>query len=133
MHNGGRQLAAPHIKTYIRHGEKSVDWALLTSANISKQAWGEAANASKEVRIASWEVGVLVWPALLTGDEKATMECTFMKDTPAVDESREGAVVGLRVPYSLPLQAYSDTEVPWVATMSHREPDYFGRVYEIDE
>ncbi|RGP80417.1 mate efflux family [Fusarium longipes] len=44
---------------------ESGHWGLLTSANISKQAWGEAARPTGEMRIASWEIGVLVWPELL--------------------------------------------------------------------
>lgn len=58
---------------------------------------------------------------------------TFKTDTPTTDGSQDGPVVGLRIPYSLPLQAYGDKEVPWVATMAHREPDHLGRVYGIDE
>ncbi|KAK2614039.1 hypothetical protein N8I77_000899 [Diaporthe amygdali] len=121
----GRKRAAPHIKTYIRYGEKSIDWALTTSANLSKQAWGEAANSSGEMRIASWEIGVLVWPALFS--EKARMVGTFQKDTP--EESRETPIVGLRIPYNHPLQAYGADEEPWVATASYHEADWKGRVW----
>ncbi|KAJ0114497.1 tyrosyl-DNA phosphodiesterase [Diaporthe amygdali] len=121
----GRKRAAPHIKTYIRYGEKSIDWALTTSVNLSKQAWGEAANSSGEVRIASWEIGVLVWPALFS--EKARMVGTFQKDTP--EESSEAAIVGLRIPYNHPLQAYGADEKPWVATASYHEPDWNGRAW----
>ncbi|CRK25957.1 hypothetical protein BN1723_003311, partial [Verticillium longisporum] len=73
LQDAGRQRAAPHIKTYIRYGTQSIDWALLTSANLSKQAWGEAASAAQEVRIASWEAGVLVWPSLVAGTDEAIM------------------------------------------------------------
>ncbi|KAL6881019.1 MATE efflux family protein [Trichoderma novae-zelandiae] len=68
--DSGRNRAAPHIKTYIRFNESnSIDWAMLTSANMSKQAWGEALSSTTgNVRIASWEVGVLVWPGLLCED-----------------------------------------------------------------
>lgn len=114
IREAGRKRAAPHIKTYIRYGEESIDWALTTSANLSKQAWGEAANSSGEVRIASWEIGVLVWPALFA--DNAAMVGTFQKDTPDRDEGNEAAVVGLRIPYDLPLQAYGADEKPWVAT-----------------
>ncbi|KAI1268921.1 tyrosyl-DNA phosphodiesterase [Xylariaceae sp. FL1019] len=113
--DAGRQRAAPHIKTYIRHGEKSIDWALLTSANISKQAWGEATSKSGEVRIASWEIGVLVWPELLIGDAKARMIGTFRTDEPAKEEQTgedDVPIVGLRIPYSMPLQKYGPAEVP---------------------
>lgn len=65
-HDAGRRRAAPHIKTYIRFNDKldTIDWAMLTSANLSTQAWGAAVNAQNEVRICSWEIGVLVWPGL---------------------------------------------------------------------
>ncbi|KAK8080008.1 phospholipase D/nuclease [Apiospora hydei] len=80
VRDGGRKRAAPHIKTYIRYGEKSIDWAMLTSANLSKQAWGEAQGASQEIRVASWEIGVLVWPELLA--DNAKMIGTFKTNSP---------------------------------------------------
>ncbi|KUI57514.1 hypothetical protein VP1G_04809 [Cytospora mali] len=131
VQEAGRKRAAPHIKTYIRYGENSIDWALTTSANLSKQAWGEAVNGSGEVRIASWEIGVLVWPSLF--DEKARMVGTFQKDTPNEDEGgwdAESPIVGLRIPYNLPLQSYGADEKPWVATASYTEPDWQGRIWE---
>jgi tyrosyl-DNA phosphodiesterase-1 len=128
----GRKRAAPHIKTYIRYGGKSdqsIDWALVTSANLSKQAWGEAASNTEEVRIASYEIGVLVWPGLYAED--AVMKATFLTDSLADEQVEEGkAAVALRMPYSLPLQAYGRGEVPWVATASHTEPDWMGQVWE---
>jgi hypothetical protein len=38
----GRSLAMPHIKTYMSFHPSSgeMDWFLLTSANLSKAAWG---------------------------------------------------------------------------------------------
>jgi tyrosyl-DNA phosphodiesterase-1 len=83
----GRRRAAPHIKTYIRFCDASktqIDWALVTSANISKQAWGEACNALGEARICSYELGVLVWPELW--DENAKMVPTFKQDMPIVED-----------------------------------------------
>ncbi|KAI1815452.1 tyrosyl-DNA phosphodiesterase [Poronia punctata] len=130
--DAGRKRAAPHIKTYIRYGEKSIDWALLTSANISKQAWGEAMNKAGEVRVASWEIGVLVWPELLTGDDATKMVGTFKTDLPKEEDIPDGEgspIVGLRIPYSMPLQKYKSSEVPWVATMSHSEPDWMGQAW----
>ncbi|KAL0933152.1 tyrosyl-dna phosphodiesterase [Colletotrichum truncatum] len=126
----GRKRAAPHIKTYIRYGENSVDWAILTSANMSKQAWGEAVGAGQEVRIASWEIGVLVWPSLIA--DKATMVGTFETDMPSRDSADGNPVVGLRIPYNLPLQQYGKDEIPWVATMVHTEPDRMGRSWSAE-
>ncbi|KAH9891452.1 phospholipase D/nuclease [Xylariomycetidae sp. FL2044] len=141
--DGGRKRAAPHIKTYIRYNRQSgIDWALLTSANMSKQAWGEATNAAGQMRIASWEIGVLVWPELLAGDATAKMVGTFKTDMPSlpsrddpdkrsgnVYEDGQGPLIGLRVPYNLPLQRYSEDEIPWVATKTHSIPDWTGRVW----
>ncbi|KAH6607435.1 tyrosyl-DNA phosphodiesterase 1 [Trichoderma cornu-damae] len=127
--DSGRNRAAPHVKTYIRFNHnKSIDWAMLTSANMSKQAWGETLRSTTgEVRIASWEVGVLVWPGLLLGDA-GVMTSSFQSDTPDsspfTEEQRP--VIGLRMPYSMPLQAYGKGEVPWAATAAHSEPDWKG-------
>jgi tyrosyl-DNA phosphodiesterase-1 len=134
--DGGRKRAAPHIKTYIRYAmdTDTIDWALLTSANLSKQAWGDVAMKSGEVRVASWEIGVLLWPALLTG-EPSTMVATFKTDAPRPEETEalsSMSVVGLRVPYNIPLQHYGSTEVPWVASMVHREPDWAGHAWGLD-
>ncbi|KAI9749617.1 MAG: hypothetical protein M1835_001517, partial [Candelina submexicana] len=71
IREAGRRRAAPHIKTYIRFTDssmRSVDWAMVTSANLSTQAWGAVANANGEVRICSWEIGVVVWPGLWAND-----------------------------------------------------------------
>ncbi len=86
----GREKAAPHIKTYIQYNQKptiealergdvDIDWALLTSANLSVQAWGSlpkkaggktAGNVAEEaiVHIQSFEIGVLVWPELFADE-----------------------------------------------------------------
>lgn len=132
IRDAGRKRAAPHIKTYIRFAEDgNMDWVLLTSANLSKQAWGEARNASTgEVRIASYEIGVLVWPGLY--DQGAVMKGAFCSDM-VEEEGEENmasggeSVVSLRMPYSLPLQRYGKDEVPWVATASYTELDWMGK------
>lgn len=154
--DGGRARAAPHIKTYVRYNaELTLDWALLTSANLSKQAWGENVRpATEDIRIASWEVGVLVWPELVANEKGAKMVAAFKTDMPSPDDddgvlrtgeygigrAQTGAelrsnggdeltpsLVGLRIPYNLPLKRYGPHEEPWVATAEYREPDWMGR------
>ncbi|KAK3400394.1 tyrosyl-DNA phosphodiesterase I [Sordaria brevicollis] len=165
VREAGRKRAAPHIKTFIRYADQKtkdrIDWALLTSANLSKQAWGDAQSKNNagepQVRICSYEIGVLVWPELFVdgdgggGKEKAVMVPTFLTDTPTVESVKGGkehgssegdkkekvvegdggstTVVGLRMPYNLPLQRYGPQEVPWVATANHLEPDWMGQVW----
>ncbi|RFU75970.1 tyrosyl-dna phosphodiesterase 1 [Trichoderma arundinaceum] len=132
--DSGRNRAAPHIKTYIRFNkDNSIAWAMLTSANMSKQAWGDAPKLTerktREVKVASWEVGVLVWPELLCKD--GVMVSSFQSDTPDASPFAEGQrpLIGLRVPYSMPLQAYGKDEVPWAPTTAHTRPDWKGHMW----
>ena len=117
---------------------KQIDWAMVTSANLSTQAWGTLPNKDGEIKISSYELGVVVWPALFdeadaghsAGQTKGVMVPTFKQDTPspheaaAADASR---VIGFRMPYDLPLVRYADEELPWCATAQYVEPDNFGR------
>jgi tyrosyl-DNA phosphodiesterase-1 len=88
-----RGPAAPHIKTYIRFSDamhKTIDWALVTSANLSKQAWGDAVNKEGAVRIQSYETGVLVWPELFASpnkDCKISMVPVFGNDVPGAEDA----------------------------------------------
>ncbi|KAF2437831.1 phospholipase D/nuclease [Karstenula rhodostoma CBS 690.94] len=141
-----RGPAAPHIKTYVRfadEGRTGIDWAMVTSANLSKQAWGEVENKKGEVWVQSYEAGVVVWPGLFSdedGDEGAVMVPVFGQDRPLVgdvgEEKGKGkgkgkgkTVVGFRMPYDLPLSPYGEDEVPWCATMPDNEEDWMGRVW----
>jgi tyrosyl-DNA phosphodiesterase-1 len=134
VRQAGRRRAAPHIKTFIRFSDDScdrIDWTLVTSANLSKQAWGEMANKQGDVNIKSFEIGVLVCPQWL-GDEgeKVAMVPVFKKDKPEMDVL-EGVdrVIGVRMPYDLPLTLYGEDEVPWCAERQHTEPDWKGVVW----
>ncbi|KAF2824272.1 phospholipase D/nuclease [Ophiobolus disseminans] len=136
-----RGPAAPHIKVYVRFGDhdhKTIDWAMLTSANLSKQAWGDVVNKKDEIWIQSWEAGVVVWPALLAEEDAAKetiMVPVFGKDMPGPEDvvGIEGAnsktVVGFRMPYDLPLSPYASTDTPWCATMQYLEPDWKGMAW----
>jgi tyrosyl-DNA phosphodiesterase-1 len=148
-----RGPAAPHIKTYIRFSDEehnTIDWAMVTSANLSKQAWGDVVNKKEEVWIQSWEAGVVVWPALYAqaqSVEEVAMVPVFGKDMPGPevltaydDDSGETSaeerklvkpktVVGFRMPYDLPLRPYTANERPWCATMQYVEPDRNGHAW----
>ena len=131
--NSGRNRAAPHIKTYMRfNGEGTIDWALLTSANVSKQAWGHVRATTGEIQISSWEIGLLVWPGLY-GDHKNTkMVPTFQTDNPSPEGVRDGeTVVAMRMPYSLPLKKYDKDMVPWVATNTYSQLDWRGAAWAV--
>ena len=154
VRDSGRRRAAPHIKTYARFsdsGQRTIDWMLVTSANLSKQAWGDAPNSAGQVRVCSYEIGVLVWPELW--GEGTVMVPSFNSDYPAVnhlDESGNGhsdedgsgssdqgkdtskkTYVGARMPYDLPLVKYAKGDEPWCATRSYSEPDWLGQPYMV--
>ena len=127
----GRRRAGPHIKTYIRFTDASmtsIDWALVTSANLSTQAWGAGINKSGEVRISSYEIGVLIWPDLFKEypDEKIEIVPVFQKDQPDQTIS-EKSKVGFRMPYDLPLVPYTDEDEPWCAMKKDDRPDWMGQ------
>lgn len=74
----------------------------------------------------------MVWPELLTGDPQARMVGTFKSDWPCREASKQevtASLVGLRVPYDLPLRRYSASELPWVAKANYPEPDWKGRIW----
>jgi tyrosyl-DNA phosphodiesterase-1 len=143
----GRGRAAPHIKTYIRYSDadtmETIDWAMVTSANLSTQAWGAGTNAKGEVRISSWEIGVVVWPELFVDgsvsqntspkSSSVSMVPCFKRDQPSSlsDTAKASTVVGFRVPYDLPLTPYSATDEPWCATASHDIPDWQGLSWSV--
>lgn len=139
----GRSRAAPHIKTYIRFTDETcteIDWAMLTSANLSTQAWGGGFGNSSgrlmgrgegEVKISSYEAGVVIYPELFKDDEEdVTMVPVFKKDMPNVDRLARGKIIGLRMPYGLPIKAYEKDDLPWCATMSYGVLDCMGRNWE---
>jgi tyrosyl-DNA phosphodiesterase-1 len=134
VREAGRKRAAPHIKTYIRFADAQktiIDWALVTSANLSKQAWGEKTNKDDMVRISSYELGVLVAPQFY-GDN-VVMVPTFQTDMPARPEGvpPEKVILGCRMPYDLPLVPYKPNEKPWCQTETHPEPDWRGLMWNI--
>lgn len=134
----GRRRAAPHIKTYIRfRGDdmQHMDWAMITSANLSKQAWGELPNQNGEVKISSFELGVIFWPELFASAEEGRAEAgvvmvpTFGSDIPSLrgtDTAQGETLVGFRMPYDLPLVPYHASETPWCNKISHGELDWKG-------
>jgi len=154
IQEAGRRRAAPHIKTYVRFKNSDmneIDWAMVTSANLSTQAWGTLPNKDGEIRVSSYELGVIVWPALfdqvevapegsttardVTSDgarRRTIMVPTFKADTPDVEKItiQANKIVGFRMPYDLPLVRYRDDEQPWCATADYAEPDWRGHTWK---
>ncbi|XP_034668387.1 probable tyrosyl-DNA phosphodiesterase [Drosophila subobscura] len=102
-----RSRAMPHIKSYTRYNltDQSVYWFVLTSANLSKAAWGSFnKNASLQpcLRIANYEAGVLFLPRFVTGE-----------DTFPLGNNRDG-VPAFPLPYDVPLTPYLPDDKPFL-------------------
>lgn len=71
-----RSKAMPHIKTYARFADKKLFWYILTSANLSKAAWGSMnkSKTSQTLRISNYEAGVLYLPKYVTNTNYFSMD-----------------------------------------------------------
>nr|XP_055028721.1 tyrosyl-DNA phosphodiesterase 1-like isoform X1 [Misgurnus anguillicaudatus] len=96
----GRSNAMPHIKTYMRISPDftQLAWFLVTSANLSKAAWGALEKNNTQIMVRSYELGVLYLPS-------AFNMSTFPVEKNAFSGSASSK--GFPVPYDLPPHRYS--------------------------
>ncbi|XP_073061478.1 tyrosyl-DNA phosphodiesterase 1 isoform X2 [Primulina eburnea] len=146
----GRCRAMPHIKTFTRYNGQNLAWFLLTSANLSKAAWGALQKNNSQLMIRSYELGVLFLP--LSGKSKCVFSCT---DDESNSEGKGASarssevqkaklvtlawkgnfkeelsdVIQLPVPYELPPRPYSSQDVPWSWDRRYTEKDVYGQVW----
>ncbi|XP_069117076.1 tyrosyl-DNA phosphodiesterase 1-like isoform X2 [Argopecten irradians] len=119
----GRSRAMPHIKTYTRPSPsgKELAWFLVTSANMSKAAWGAMEKKGAQLMIRSYELGVLFIPKFF--GEKNTLR------TSSDVESIGGSNV-FPIPYDLPVTPYTKADKPWIWDIAHKElPDTNGNMW----
>jgi len=102
-----RTRAMPHIKTYTRTSPDNTEMAyfMLTSANLSKAAWGSVSKAGNSCLIMSYEAGVVWLPKFVTGEE--------MFKTVPFKERRAGSNM-FPLHYDLPLTKFTEREKPWL-------------------
>ncbi|XP_065174774.1 tyrosyl-DNA phosphodiesterase 1-like [Sycon ciliatum] len=159
-HTQGRTRASPHIKTYARvspNGNRAA-WFLVTSANLSKAAWGSFEKQRQQLFIRSYEMGVLFLPKSF-GVDSFTLAESPPADTSTSATASSGAassgstaaasssppaaasasassaaagksVVVLHLPYDLPLTPYSAADQPWTWDSKHMQVDTHGRTWE---
>ncbi|KAF2354659.1 Tyrosyl-DNA phosphodiesterase I [Trinorchestia longiramus] len=116
----GRSEAMPHIKTYCRVDGlmQKAQYLLVTSANLSKAAWGQLQKQNSQLFIRSYEAGVLLLPQIVIGKDWFPLSDT--EDLP-----------GLPVPYDLPLTPYGPTDVPWFMDTRKTTKDVYGETYDV--
>ncbi|KAL6739606.1 hypothetical protein Aduo_013040 [Ancylostoma duodenale] len=116
----GRSKAMPHVKVRHLHSfqlgsiilsfYKSISlsyteiidgipqWILVTSANLSKAAWGDFQKNKTQLMVRSYELGVLI-----------------------IDPTR------VKLPYDYPVAKYGPKDDPWICDMSYTEVDSHGK------
>uniref|UniRef100_A0A452QT95 Tyrosyl-DNA phosphodiesterase 1 n=2 Tax=Ursus TaxID=9639 RepID=A0A452QT95_URSAM len=90
----------PHIKTYMRPSPdfSEIAWFLVTSANLSRAAWGALEKNGTQLMIRSYELGVLFLPSAFGLDSfKVKQKFFFGSKEPAA---------AFPVPYDLPPELY---------------------------
>ncbi|XP_034729161.1 tyrosyl-DNA phosphodiesterase 1 [Etheostoma cragini] len=118
----GRSHAMPHIKTYMRTSPDftQLAWFLVTSANLSKAAWGALEKNNSQVMVRSYELGVLYVPAAFN-----------MKTFPLHKDSfPASSSAGFPVPFDLPPTCYSPEDQPWIWNIPYSQaPDTHGNIW----
>ncbi|XP_043688920.1 tyrosyl-DNA phosphodiesterase 1 isoform X4 [Telopea speciosissima] len=148
----GRSRAMPHIKTYTRYSGQKIAWFLLTSANLSKAAWGALQKNNSQLMIRSYELGVLFLPSSTkqhgylfsctdnggssevicgssqnAGGHRRELVTLCWRGNQSMDSSSE--VIPLPIPYELPPQPYSSEDVPWSWDRRYSKKDVYGQVW----
>ncbi|ETV85700.1 hypothetical protein, variant [Aphanomyces astaci] len=119
-----RKHAMPHIKSYatIDPTTRSLDFVLLTSANFSKAAWGAVEKGGTQLKIRSYELGVLFLPSQTTKALRLLPDDRDMMD-----------VVRFPLPFQWPPTPYDPrTDEPWTWDLARADVDVYGLTYSVD-
>jgi tyrosyl-DNA phosphodiesterase-1 len=93
--------------------DEKIRWFLLTSANLSKSAWGMIQPDSTFL-IRNYELGVFFSPS----------NC-------GLSDYLDSKVCPL--PYHLPLIKYSKEDQPWIWDVEQKDQDVTGQIYDPNE
>jgi len=142
-----RMRVTPHIKTYTRiittssqpeyssssssstssssssSSSYPLSWVVLTSANLSKAAWGSLQKDNEQLMIRHYEAGILFLPHLCSGEK----EVLFEVGPGAQEEDEKCITIRFPLPYTIPLQPYRDSDKPWIWDRKYIKPDVFGK------
>lgn len=121
----GRSHASPHIKTYTRISPEyaEVAWFLMTSANLSKAAWGTLEKNGQQLMIRSYEIGVLFLPK----DQDPNSKYFHVKGKHYSQEHYSSHSVQL--PFDVPPSPYTKNERHWMWDVVYNTPDCHGQIW----
>ncbi|XP_063500080.1 tyrosyl-DNA phosphodiesterase 1 isoform X4 [Symphalangus syndactylus] len=120
----GRSNAMPHIKTYMRPSPdfSKIAWFLVTSANLSKAAWGALEKNGTQLMIRSYELGVLFLPSAFGLDSFKVKQKFFA--------GSQEPMATFPVPYDLPPELYGSKDRPWIWNIPYvKAPDTHGNMW----
>lgn len=104
-----RNAAMPHIKSYCRYSDRGLYWFILTSANMSRSAWGAMNKSNKTLnptlRINSYEAGVVFFPRVILSEERFPTNSAQQKNGNPI----------FRLPFDIPPVPYGKDDVPYCA------------------
>ncbi|ETW08063.1 hypothetical protein, variant [Aphanomyces invadans] len=128
-----RKTAMPHIKSYatIDPATENLDFVLLTSANLSKAAWGALEKGGTQFKIRSYELGVLFLP---TDPPTPTRHFLRLLQHATTDaELTTSSAMYFPMPFRWPPRSYNPkTDEPWTWDLERTDVDVFGQTYRLD-
>ncbi|KAI9283901.1 tyrosyl-DNA phosphodiesterase I [Umbelopsis sp. AD052] len=129
--DGGRQKIMPHYKSYTRlranpqtkieatgneiEARASIAWHLVTSANLSRAAWGDLQKNGTQLHIRHYELGILLYPDLWeeTHMLAANHRNPMPKPPEFVSVNDGDVIVPVRIPYGIPPKNYTGSDHCW--------------------
>jgi tyrosyl-DNA phosphodiesterase 1 len=127
--NRHRNQAMPHIKSYCRWTGDQLSWFLLTSANLSKAAWGvynKSAKFDTPLRINNYEAGVLFLPKFVVSGERsphfiAYNDISFQTGATYFNLKQDSGSPAFPMPYDIPLTPYGADDTPFLQDILHEK------------
>ncbi|GAB5593089.1 hypothetical protein Unana1_07989 [Umbelopsis nana] len=131
--SGGRERSMPHYKSYTRlrvnrdadtetgtggaEAPASIAWHLVTSANLSRAAWGDLQKNASQLHIRHYELGILIYPDLWEEQQTHILASNHRNRRPkppgfvAIHDG--DTIVPVRIPYGLPPTNYTNGDHCW--------------------
>lgn len=124
-------MCMPHVKVYTCQEQPAgtLAYVLLTSANLSKAAWGEFQKNNTQLFMRSYELGVLLLPE--PGETFRPMQ--ELLELRRQGQSPPAGTTWMPLPFDLPAMRYGPDDSIWVWDAPDDRPDIFGQPFRPDE